>query len=230
MKEIVTEQYETQQHDRSTDSVEKDMKAQIGNEQNTEVHVNTTTEQQVVALPDSDTKPSVNEENTTENEPQEDMQQVQEQIRKRNRRSPRHLRAAGQRRRRPATEQQDNTTPAFIPVADQAQQTAITESSSKNAIQQAGNEAVATAAAAPSVETSKHVKQTIASEDHVIPKEVTEVEETPLMDEKTIEKADVSSAEDTSTITDSSAVTEAKIQHTTEPVIQETQPVVSLLC
>ncbi|ALQ07822.1 ribonuclease [Pseudoalteromonas sp. Bsw20308] len=47
----------------------------------------------------------------------------QEQTRTRSRRSPRHLRASGQRRRRPEGEGSENKsdeTPAFVPVADQA--------------------------------------------------------------------------------------------------------------
>ncbi|MBB1384795.1 ribonuclease E [Pseudoalteromonas sp. SG45-5] len=78
----------------------------------------------------------------------------QEQTRTRSRRSPRHLRASGQRRRRPEGENSENKSdeaPAFVPVADQAAAEYEAELKAK--------------AQETAVDASEKVEQAIAVED-----------------------------------------------------------------
>ena len=93
---------------------------------------------------------------TTASTDQANSEDEQGQTRTRSRRSPRHLRASGQRRRRPeqgeATEEKSDEAPAFVPVADQAAAAYEAELKAK-AEQPTSNDA------------SENVEQALAAED-----------------------------------------------------------------
>ncbi|MBE0458388.1 ribonuclease E, partial [Pseudoalteromonas prydzensis] len=159
----------------------------------------------------------------------------QGQTRTRSRRSPRHLRAAGQRRRRPegeeATPTQGTQPPAFIPVADQAAAEYEAELKAKQDAQTA--EAVETPAAkeptqevvaeAPVVEPSPEV----VAEAPVVEPTPEVVAEAPVV-EPTPEVVEEAPVEPTPEVVEEAPVVEATPEVVEEaPVVEPTPEVVA---
>ncbi|MGP5155882.1 ribonuclease E [Pseudoalteromonas prydzensis] len=159
----------------------------------------------------------------------------QGQTRTRSRRSPRHLRAAGQRRRRPegeeATPTQGTQPPAFIPVADQAAAEYEAELKAKQDAQTA--EAVETPAAkeptqevvaeAPVVEPSPEV----VAEAPVVEPTPEVVAEAPVV-EPTPEVVEEAPVEPTPEVVEEAPVVEATPEVVEEaPVVEATPEVVA---
>ncbi|ASM49674.1 ribonuclease E [Pseudoalteromonas espejiana DSM 9414] len=140
-----------------------------------------------------DTKAELDEKpvdaNTTDEATSDD---DQGQTRTRSRRSPRHLRASGQRRRRPeqgeATEEKSDEAPAFVPVADQAAAEYEAELKAK-AEQPTSNDA------------SENVEQAIAAED-LAKVEMEPATEQPSQSDETVKTVDPVTAEEPVVVTE----------------------------
>ncbi|MEM5550539.1 ribonuclease E [Pseudoalteromonas neustonica] len=157
----------------------------------------------------------------------------QGQTRTRSRRSPRHLRAAGQRRRRPegeeATQTQSTQPPAFIPVADQAAAEYEAELKAKeNAITEANESAPEVVKAAPVV--AEPTPEVVDETPVVAEPTSAVVEETPVVAESTpavVEETPVVAEPTPEVVEETPVVTEptpAVVEET--PVVAEPTPAV----
>jgi ribonuclease E len=132
-------------------------------------------------------KPSVAEVNADVDEANEDAPRT------RSRRSPRHLRAAGQRRRKPESAEKEQE-PAFIPVADQA----AAEYEAELKAKQVTEEIVEAPKAEETVEVTEAPKaeKTVAAAEVPKAEETVEAAEAPQAEE-TVEAAEAPEAEET---------------------------------
>ncbi|MGS0497110.1 ribonuclease E [Pseudoalteromonas mariniglutinosa] len=148
----------------------------------------------------------------------------QGQTRTRSRRSPRHLRAAGQRRRRPEGEEaaptQGTQPPAFIPVADQAAAEYEAELKAKQAAE-AGETTVAEEAPVVAEPAATTAPEKVVEEAPVVAEPAAETapeevaEEAPVVAEPTAETAPEEVAEE------APAVTEPTAETVPEEVVEE---------
>jgi ribonuclease E len=185
-----------------------------------------------VASAQQETAPTV--EANVEATPAED---DQEQTRTRSRRSPRHLRASGQRRRRPeveSTEAKADESPAFVPVADQAaaEYEAELKAKSETAIT---TEEPAVADAAKKVEDAVAIEEAAKTEESIAPHDSAHTDETVISDaSQHIEEAvaiEESAKAEEPVHTEQPVVNDAPA-HTEQPVVNDApayteQPVVN---
>ena len=133
----------------------------------------------------------------------------QGQTRTRSRRSPRHLRASGQRRRRPeqgeATEEKADEAPAFVPVADQAAAEYEAELKAK-AEQPTSNDA------------SENVEQALAVED-LAKVEAAPKAEQPTANDDAVQTVDPETAEEPVVVTEQPLTTSEPVK--SEPEVAE---------
>ena len=133
----------------------------------------------------------------------------QGQTRTRSRRSPRHLRASGQRRRRPeqgeATEEKADEAPAFVPVADQAAAEYEAELKAK-AEQPTSNDA------------SENVEQALAVED-LAKVEAAPKAEQPTANDDAVQTVDPETAEEPVVVTEQPITTSEPVK--SEPEVAE---------
>jgi ribonuclease E len=123
----------------------------------------------------------------------ESVEQGEEAPRTRSRRSPRHLRAAGQRRRKPESAEKEQA-PAFVPVADQA----AAEFEAELKAKQVTEEVVETPKAENTVDVAEAPKaeETVEVVEALKAEEVVKVVETPKAEE-TIEVAEAHKVDET---------------------------------
>ncbi|TMP17349.1 ribonuclease E, partial [Pseudoalteromonas sp. S2893] len=126
----------------------------------------------------------------------------QGQTRTRSRRSPRHLRASGQRRRRPeqgeATEEKADEAPAFVPVADQAAAEYEAELKAK-------------AEQPPSNDASENVEQALAVED-LAKVEAAPKAEQPTANDDAVQTVDPETAEEPVVVTEQPITTSEPVK------------------
>jgi len=144
------------------------------------------------------------------------VEQIEEAPRTRSRRSPRHLRAAGQRRRKPESTEKEQA-PTFVPVADQAAAEYEAELKAKQVTDEVVDahkvEETTEAAEAPKVEVTTEVAEApnaeVTTEVAEAPKaeETTEVAEAPNAEE-TPEVAEAPKAEETTEVAEASKTEE----------------------
>ncbi|TMO53341.1 ribonuclease E, partial [Pseudoalteromonas phenolica] len=144
----------------------------------------------------------------------ESVEQGEETPKTRSRRSPRHLRAAGQRRRKPESVEKEQE-PAFVPVADQAAAEYEAELKAKQTTEQS-----AEVAEAPKAEKTVEVAETPKVEETIEVAETSKAEET-------VEVAETPKTEETVEVPEAPKAEEA-VEVVETPKTEETVEVVEV--